>query len=185
LMITPTPSSIRLLPDTRYYNYVRKRRSIDPTRFDYWHPQIGALIGMEISGIPTTVTKIVSVNAHFNVNADRSAWAANPQQFDTKQPILGALFHLERHGSSQTNLLPDTAYYAGQRSLYESDPAKYQLKNVYLGAIFAIEDFEQGVSNQAPITAVNESASAARTGSANPPATANPGHGKTGHAGSM
>ena len=71
--ITIMPSSISLLPNTPYFNYVRRRWSIDPARFDYWHPKIGALIGLEIYGFPTKPTEIVSRNAHFNAAADRAA----------------------------------------------------------------------------------------------------------------
>lgn len=136
---------LKLLPDTPYYNYVRRRRSHDPTRFDYWHPQIGTLIGMEISGIPTTPTTLVPRNAHFDAPLDRELYTKNPQEFDQQQPILGALFKLETPPAG-SDLLPDTTYYKEQRALYESDPTKYQLKNVYLGAIFAIEDYEQGTT---------------------------------------
>jgi hypothetical protein len=177
--VSTSPGPPRLLPDTPYFNYVRRRRSIDPVRFDYWHPQIGALIGMEISGIPTTPTTIVSKNAHFNAAADRKLHAENPQQFDQTKPVLGALFELETPGAGLTNLLPDTAHYTEQRALYESNPTKYQLKNVYLGAIFAIEDFEQGVSTPAAATAVQSSASVVKVGRVHP-AAAQMGHGKFG-----
>ena len=122
LAITPTitPSSLRLIPDTRYYNYVRKRRSIDPARFDTWHPQIGALIGMEIAGIPTRPTILVSPNHHFNAAADRKLFDENAASFDAKQPILGALFQLESPWNGQTDLLPDTAYYSEQKAALRS-----------------------------------------------------------------
>jgi hypothetical protein len=180
--VTSKPGTPKLLPDTPYFNYVRRRRSIDPVRFDYWHPQIGALIEMEISGIPTTPTRIVSTNAHFNAAADRKLHAENPQQFDQNQPVLGALFQLETPGAGLTNLLPDTTHYVRQHALYESDPSRYQLKNVYLGAIFAIEDFEQGGSTLDPPTAAQSSASVVKVGSVHPTA-ARMGHGKFGIAG--
>ena len=142
----------RLLPIHRHYNMLRRRRSIDPARFDFYHPQVGALIGMEISGIPTTPTEIVSVNAHFNAAADRKLHAKNPGQFDKKQPILGALFALETPGNGE-NLLPGTAYYVEQKSLFEQNPARYQLKNAYLAAIFAIEEFVGTGSTTVPTTA--------------------------------
>ena len=134
----------RLLPDTSYYNYLRKRRSIDPPRFDYYHPKIGALIGLEITGIPSTPTTIVPVNKHFNAAAERKLYLENPQQFDRTQAVLGALFQLETPGPGNTNLLPDTPYYIEQEAQYHSNPTAYQLKNPYLGAIFAIESIEQG-----------------------------------------
>jgi hypothetical protein len=133
---------LKLLPDTPYYNYVRQRWSRDPARFDYWHPQIGAILGLEVTGIPTTPRKIVLPSIRLNVNADREEYNENPTLFDEQQPILGALFRLETPPVG-TDLLPNTAYYQEQRALYESDSTKYQLKNVYLGAIFAIEDYEQ------------------------------------------
>ena len=141
---TTPPSPVRLLPDTRYYNYVRKRRSINPTRFDFYHPQIGALIGLELSGLPTKATIIVPANAHFDATADRAQFDRNAAAFEAKQPVLGALFQLEAPWNGQTDLLPDTTYYIAQKALYEANPAQYQREKVYLGAIFAIERAGQG-----------------------------------------
>jgi hypothetical protein len=185
VQLTITPTSLRLIPDTRYYNYVRRRRSIDPARFDTWHPQIGAMIGMEIAGIPTRPTILVPANHHFNAAADRKLFDENAASFDAKQPILGALFQLESPWNGQTDLLPDTAYYSEQKALYEANPAEYQRINVYLGAIFAIEDFVQEGGTLAPVAPASASAIAARAGSANPPAEANPARGKTGDAGTV
>ncbi len=164
--ITITPRSISLLPNTPYYNYVRRRWSIDPARFDYWHPKIGALIGLEVYGFPTKPTEIVSKNVHFNAVADRALHAQNPQQFDQQQAVLGALFQLETPGQGGS-LLPDTSYYIEQQALYESNPAQYQRKNVYLGAIFAIESFEQDGS-VAAATTVQSHASVMKIGGAHP-----------------
>jgi hypothetical protein len=125
--------------------YVRRRSSRDRTRFDYWHPQIGAILGLEVTGIPTTTRKIVLPSTRLNINADREEYHKDPMLVDEQQPILGALFRLETPPAG-TDLLPNTAYYQEQRALYESDPTKYQLKNVYLGAIFAIEHYEQGAT---------------------------------------
>ncbi len=177
---TGSPTPPKLLPDTPYFNYLRRRRSIDPPRFDFYHPQIGTLIGLEISGIPTKPTKIVPLNAHFNASADRRQYEQNPQRFDQKQPFLGALFALETPGATLTNLLPQTSYYENQQALYESNPTKYQLKNVYLGAIFAIEDFERGGSVHAlASTSSLSSSSVVKVGSAHL-AAAQMGHGKLG-----
>ena len=142
-----------LVPSTPYYNYLRARRSIDPARFDFYHPKIGALLGMEVTGIPATDTTIVSVNKHFNVDAARSAHAENSGQYDQEQPILGALFQLENPAGGDPSLLPDTAYYNGQRSLYDADPTRYQVRHVYLGAIFAIENFAHTGSTVVPAAA--------------------------------
>ena len=133
-----------LVPTTPYFNYLRNRRSIDPARFDYYHPRIGALLGMEAAGIPSTPTTIVAVNKHFNATAARSLHARNPQQYDQKQPVLGALFQLEAPAANgHESMLPQTTYYKEQRVLYDSHPTRYSVKHVYLGAIFAIENFEQ------------------------------------------
>ena len=78
-----------LIPTTPYFNYLRRRRSIDPARFDYYHPRIGALLGMEAGGIPSTPTTIVALNKHFNATAARRC-AENPQSYDEIQPVLGA-----------------------------------------------------------------------------------------------
>ena len=34
-----------VVPNTPYYDYLRKRRDIDPAQFDYYHPRIGAAWG--------------------------------------------------------------------------------------------------------------------------------------------
>ena len=132
-----------MVPTTPYYNYLRERRNIDPARFDFYHPRIGALLGMEDTGIPAAPTKIVSANKHFSVTASRSLYEENPQRYDQEQPVLGALFQLENPASDHESLLPQTEYYKEQRALYDSHPTQYQVKHVYLGAIFAIENFEQ------------------------------------------
>ncbi len=163
VQLTITPSSIRLLPDTSYYTYLRRRRSIDPPRFDFYHPKIGVLIGLEITGVPTTPTTIVPVNKHFNVNVERKLYVENPQQFDQTQAVLGALFQLETPGPQNEHLLPDTEYYTEQQALYESNPAQFQLKNPYLGAIFAIESIEQGAGATAAVAPAQSSSSNSRS----------------------
>ena len=165
---TTPPSPVRLLPDTRYYNYVRKRRSINPTRFDFYHPQIGALIGLELSGLPTKATIVVPVNAHFNATADRAQFDQNAAAFDAKLPVLGALFQLEAPWNGQTDLLPDTTYYSKQRALYNANPAQYQRENVYLGAIFAIERAGQGGTFVGSTAAARAHSSVVRIGVAHP-----------------
>ena len=97
LAITPTitPGSLRLIPEP-LLQLRSKGRSIDPARFDTWHPQIAALIGMEIAGIPTRPTILIPANHHFNAAADRKLFDENAASFDAKQPILGALFQLSR-----------------------------------------------------------------------------------------
>jgi hypothetical protein len=136
-------SQAGLIPNTPYYHSLVTRWSIDPARFEFYHPRIGALIGMEVGGMPAFPTKIVPVNKHFNVTAARSLHAKNPLEYDQRQPVLGALFQLEKPASADVSLLPKTAYYNAQRRLYDSHPAEYQVKHVYLGALFAIENFEQ------------------------------------------
>ena len=140
---TTTPNPVRLLPDTRYYNYIRKRRSINPTRFDFYHPQIGALIGLELSGLPTKATIVVPVNAHFNATADRAVRpkccrfrreAARPGRLI---PVGGTVERPDRPAAGYDVLQPAAA-------LYNANPAQYQRENVYLGAIFAIERAGQG-----------------------------------------
>ncbi len=166
--ITITPSAVRLLPDTPYFNYVRRRRSIDPPRFDFYHPLIGTLIGMESTGIPTKPTILVSANAHFPVAADRKLFAQDAESFDAKQPVLGALFQLEKTWSGQTDLLPDTAYYTAQQVLYDKNPSQYQRKNVYLGAIFALENIEKGGSSVVTTDTGRASSSSVKIGIVHP-----------------
>ncbi len=129
-----------VLPSTPFLDYLRQRRSIDPARFDFFHPKIGALIGLDVTGMPTLPTTIVSRNDHFNATAARSLHARSPVQYDQEQPVLGALFQLENPATAQMGLLPQTAYYKEQRALFDHNPVAYQMKNLYLGAIFAIED---------------------------------------------
>ena len=132
-----------LLPSTPYYNYLRMRRGIDPARFDFYHPKIGALLGMEEAGIPSDPTTLVFANKKFSVSAARALHAEEPAQYDRAQPVLGALFQLEATTDDDASLLPRTAYYNKQRAQFDNDPARYQIMHVYLGAIFALEDFEQ------------------------------------------
>ncbi len=76
-----------VLPSTPFFNSLRAR-SIDPARFDFYHPRIGTLIGMEAEGIPATPTAIVPQNKKFNVTTARALYAVNPSQYDQNQPIL-------------------------------------------------------------------------------------------------
>jgi hypothetical protein len=177
VQIKVSAPSMKLLPDTPYFNSLLAQRSIDPARYDFYHPRIGTLIGLEASGMPTTPTTLVKANADFNASAARKLHAANPQQFDKKQPVLGALFELETPGSGQRDLLPNTAYYNGQRARYESNPTEYQSKQIYLGAIFAIEDFEQGHNAVVPAAAAQSNSMPVKIGSVHP-AAARMGHGR-------
>ena len=95
-----------LLPDTPFFNALRTRRSIDPARFDFYHPRIGALIGLETTGVPSKATAIVSANKYFNASAVRMAHERNPQKFDQAKPILGAPFELETPASDPSNPVP-------------------------------------------------------------------------------
>ncbi len=170
--LTVTPLPTRLLPDTPFYNYLRKRRSIDPARFDFYHPRIGALFGLEITGIPTTPTTLVSSNDHFNAAA-RTLYERDPARFDARSPILGALFQLESPGSGPppTHLLPVTAHYDALRELYDRDPTQFQRKNVYLGAILALENIENGGRSALPTTTAQATSPAVKIGSVHPVAT--------------
>jgi len=171
--LTVTPLPTRLLPDTPYYNSVRRRRSIDPPRFDFYHPILGALIGLEVTGIPTTPTTIVSANAHFDAAADRALHAQDAQRFDLQQPVLGALFQLEQPGTGPppTHLLPETPHYEAIRALYDEDPTQFSRKNVYLGAVLALENIENGGRSVLQATAAQASSTALIIGSAHPVAT--------------
>ncbi len=121
--LTVAAAPLQLLPDTPYFNYVRYRRSIDPARFDTWHPRIGAIIGMESDGIPTTPTTLVSVNHHFAVRPLRALYQRNPARVDRKAPVLGALFRLESpvNGTPPSHLLPLTPHYNSLRAQYAAE----------------------------------------------------------------
>jgi len=172
VQLTVTAVPVRLLPDTPYFNYVRARRSIDPTRFDTYHPRIGAIIEMENAGIPTTPTVLVSLNHHFDATAVRALYNRNPASFDAKAPILGALFQLESPGSGPppSHLLPVTPQYNALRLLYARDPEQFDRRHVYLGALFALENIENGVPSTASTTMVNASSIKVRVGSVHPEA---------------
>lgn len=86
--ITVKPTGSTLLPDTPYYNALRRRWAIDPARFDYYHPRIGALFGLEATGIPDKPTAIVRANKDFNVTAALRVYDKNPAEFDQKAPII-------------------------------------------------------------------------------------------------
>jgi Bacterial Ig domain len=133
---------LNLLPDTPFYNALRTRRNIDPARFDFYHPRIGALLGLETTGVPNTATTIVSANKDFNVSAARTLHARDPQKFDQARPILGALFELETPASDPSRLVAAIAHNNKQRAIYDRNPTTHPLKNVYLAAIRAIESFE-------------------------------------------
>jgi hypothetical protein len=165
------------LPSTPFFNSLRARRSIDPARFDFYHPRIGALLGMEAVGMPTTPATIVSANKDFDVNAARLDHAKNPRQYDQEHPVLGALFQLETPASSNVSLLPQTASFNEQRVLYDNDSTEYQEHHVYLGAIFAIENFEEGRSPVVPAARAQSKSNTAKIGSVHP-AAAQMGHGK-------
>ncbi|MFI5453883.1 MAG: Ig-like domain-containing protein [Isosphaerales bacterium] len=169
--LTITPS--RLLPDTPYYNDLRARRSIDPPRFDFYHPVLGALLGLEITGIPTTPATIVSANDHFNTATARALHARDAQQFDLRQPVLGALFTLEEPGTGAppTHLLPQTPHYDAIRALYNQDPTQFQRKNVYLGAILALENIENSGRLVLQPTTAQALPTALKIGSVHPVAT--------------
>jgi hypothetical protein len=47
LFAQPVVPSNGLLPTTPYDNYLRWRRSLDPPRFDHFHPRIGHLLGLD------------------------------------------------------------------------------------------------------------------------------------------
>jgi hypothetical protein len=147
--ITITPKAL-LLPSTPFFNSLRERRNINPPRFDFYHPKLGAILRLEASGMPAKATDLISANKHFNVRSARLRYSKNPLVFDRKQPVLGALFELETVGSTATNLLPQTDYYSKQRALYDAHPTRYQAKHVYLGALFAIENMERSSSVSPP-----------------------------------
>jgi hypothetical protein len=171
--LTITPVHVLLLPDTPYYNYVRKRWSIDPARFDTWHPRVGAIIGMENDGIPTTPTVLVSVNHHFAVKPLRALYDRNPAAFDAKAPILGGLFRLESPGSGPTpiHLLPLTAHYDALRVLYAQNPEEFKRRQPYIGALITLENIENGVESSSAATAVTAPVIKVKVGSTHPGAT--------------
>jgi hypothetical protein len=142
VFITVKSRGATQVPGTPFYNALHRRWSIDPARFDYYHPRIGAIFGLESTGIPGTPTSIVPVNKDFNVTLAHRLYDSNPQKFDQKAPIIGALFQLENPTSGPPSLLPATAFMRNQQALYNADPAGYQVKHFYLGAIFAIERLE-------------------------------------------
>ncbi len=168
-----TPLSTRILPDTRHYNYLRARRSIDPTRFDFYHAQLGTLLGLEISGIPTKRTTLVPSNAHFNATAERKRYAQDPARFDARDPVLGALFQLESPaaGPPPIYLLPINSHFNALRAQYDQDPAQFQRKNPEIGAVIALEHIENG-GRSAPLTSIAQASSTAPISGAVHPAKA-------------
>ncbi len=153
--LTVNPIPVRLLPDTSFFNYVRRRRSIDPTRFDTYHPRIGAILRLEAGGIPTTPTVLVSANHHFSVAPLRAQYRLDPAAFDRGDPVLGALFQLETPGDGPppSHLLPETPQFDALRPLYARNPDQFDRQQAYLGALFAVEDIENGIAPAASTTA--------------------------------
>jgi hypothetical protein len=153
--LTVTPLSTQLLPNTPYFNYLRYRRSLDPARFDRYHPLIGAILGLEISGPPTVPTRLIPVNQHFDAAAARARFAATPQQFTARNPVPGALFALESPGTGPTlsQLLTSSPQLNAARARYDQDPAGFDHRDPDLGAVFALEDIESG--NPAAISKID------------------------------
>ena len=169
--LTVAPAPLQLLPYTRYFNYVRYRRSIDPARFDTWHPRIGAIIAMERNGIPTTPTTLVSVNHHFAVRPLRALYQRNPARFDSMAPVLGALFQLESpvNGTSPSHLLPLTPHYNALRVQYNKNPVGFDRRvSAYLGALFEIEDYDNGVASPLATHESSQTLTKAQVGSTHP-----------------
>jgi hypothetical protein len=146
LSVTALPT--RLLPNTPYFNYLRRRRSLDPARFDSYHPRLGTILGLETSGMPTMPTQVVPVNHHFDAAAARALYAANPMQYIARHPLLGTLFSLESPGSGPplAQLLPSSSQFNAARARYEQAPTRFDQANPELGAVFALEDIENGNS---------------------------------------
>jgi hypothetical protein len=153
--LTVTPVPVRLVPDTPYFRYIRHKWHVDPIRFGTYHPQIGAILTLEKNGLPTAPTTLVLPNRHFNAVAERRQYAQDPQGYDERQPILGALFQLEQAapGPQPRHLLPETTRFNALRALYARDPALVQRQNVYFAAILALENIENGVGSSLPPTA--------------------------------
>jgi uncharacterized repeat protein (TIGR01451 family) len=136
---------VLILPNTPYFNYLRMRRSIDSDRFDSYHPRIGALLGLEITGIPTSPIRLLHPNHHFNTAALRSFYGRDPRRFEVQHPVLGALFQLESPGDEAltTQLLPATPRFNSIRARHERDPKRFSRHCPYYGALMALEDIER------------------------------------------
>ena len=139
LTVTPNPAPPHILPDTPHFRYLQQRRDKNPSRFDRYHPIIGAFLQIETTGVPRTPTHLVAQNVHFDVQALRSFYAHNPEPFDLQQPILGALFQLESGKALPSRLVPDNSHFNAQRASYSQDPQRFAQRDPYLGAVFAIE----------------------------------------------
>jgi hypothetical protein len=168
--LTVTPIPVHLLPNTAFYNYVRRRREIDPARFDTWHPRIGAILRLEDGGISTSRTILVSANHHFDATALRARYLQHPSAFIREAPVLGALFRLESPGNGPppSHLLPDTAHFDALRKLYAQNPGQFDRREVYLGALFAVENIENGVAAAASIASAGAPAVVVTTGAIHP-----------------
>ncbi len=135
--LTVRSGTTPILPDTPYYNYLRSRRNIDPARFDSYHPRIGAFLGLEKTGVPTTPTQLIPANHRFNAAQFRTQHAQNPTVFDSRHPILGFLYRLETPGKGP--LLPTTPQIASLQAQYEQDPQRFEIRYPYYAAAFALE----------------------------------------------
>jgi hypothetical protein len=144
--LTVTPLPVHLLPNTPYFNYVRRRRSINPPRFSVYHPRVSTFIGLEQNGLPSAPTALVPRNVKFNAPALRASYRSNPASFQARQPVLGALFQLETVGNAPapTHLLPVSPHFAALRAQYEQNPTRFHQTHVYLAAVLALEDIERG-----------------------------------------
>ena len=140
--LTVTSSRFLLLPDTHRYNYIRRRRAIDPPRFDAYHPRVGAFVGLEVDGLPTGPAALLPTNARFR--AIRAARRPDPARFDASKPIVGALIRLESPGVGPplTRLLPATTADATLRARRAANPGRFDLAHPYIGALIRLEVLE-------------------------------------------
>ncbi len=132
---------ISILPDNAHFNFLRRRRDRDPANFDRYHPQIGALLALEQSGIPTSPTKLLPDSVKYNTY--RAERQANPTAFDDAHPVVGAIFQLESIQGNPTsaNLLPDTPQVIALLALRAKDPAKFDAQQTYYAAILSLEAY--------------------------------------------
>ncbi len=102
------------------------------------------------------------------------AHALNPQQFDARQPLLGALFELEDPGSGPppTDLLPDTPHFNAIRARFARDPVDVQKRTPLIAAVLALEDVENGVRPPLPEVSLQASSHAVTIRAAHPVAPA-------------
>lgn len=139
--ITVQPAAASLLPRTRFYQYVRNRRAIDPDRFAFYHPELAVFLRLEQTGLPAGPTVLLAANGRFDAAAARASFRKDPAGYAARHPVRGAVLQLESGADALGGalLLPSTRRFAQFRSAFARDPVAFGKRHPSFGAILTLE----------------------------------------------